>query len=181
MSWHARPLVVMGVSGAGKSLIGGLLARTLERPFADADDLHPPANTAKMAAGIPLADEDRWPWLDRVGAVLAAGGPSGSGSGVTVHPPVVMACSALRRSHRDRLRATAPTTLFIHLDGERELLATRLAARTHDFMPPSLLDSQLATLEPLGAEEAGVVVDISPPPIRVVEAIVAALECTAID
>ncbi len=151
----STPLVcVMGVSAAGKSTVGTALAETLGVPFADADGLHPAANTAKMNAGTPLTDDDRWPWLDAVGAAFA----SASGTGL------VMACSALRRVYRDRIRAVAPDVVFVHLTGARELLASRAAARTDHFMPASLLDSQLATLEDLEPDEAGfdVIVDRAP-------------------
>lgn len=146
------PVVVMGVSAAGKSSVGIALAALLAVPFVDADDLHPPANVAKMAAGVPLDDDDRQPWLDEVGGVL-----SGAASGI------VVACSALRRSYRDRLRLRAPRTVFVHLHGSDELLAARSSARSGHFMPSTLLASQLATLEPLGADEAGVVLDIAKP------------------
>ncbi len=156
---NARPkaprVVVMGVSGCGKSTVGELLAQQLGVPFVDGDALHPAANVAKMSAGIPLTDEDRWPWLEAVGAAIAAE-PGGA----------VMACSALRRVYRDVIRRAAPGTVFVHLHGSRELLAARMAARPGHFMPPSLLDSQLATLEPLGPDEDGVVLDIAPPPDR---------------
>ena len=151
----APRVVVMGVSGCGKSTVGELLAQQLGVPFVDGDGLHPAANVAKMSAGIPLTDEDRWPWLEAVGAAIAAE-PGGA----------VMACSALRRVYRDVIRRAAPGTVFVHLHGSRELLAARMAARPGHFMPPSLLDSQLATLEPLGPDEDGVVLDIAPPPDR---------------
>jgi gluconokinase len=140
------PVVVMGVSGAGKSEIGARLAEALGVPFVDGDDLHPAANVAKMAAGIPLDDEDRWPWLDLVGARLAEG-------------PRVVACSALKRTYRDRLRAAAPRTAFVEIDVDRVTLLERVQERPGHFMPASLLDSQLATLEPLGADETGCRVD----------------------
>lgn len=136
----APRVVVMGVSGCGKSTVGSLLARRLEVPFLDADALHPPANVAKMSAGVPLTDEDRMPWLDAVARELAAPGS------------VVVACSALRRSYRDTIRATAPDAVFVHLQGLRDLLAARIAARLDHFMPASLLDTQLETLEPLAAD-----------------------------
>lgn len=144
-----RLIVVMGVSAAGKSSVGRVLADELGLEFVDADDLHPPANVAKMSAGAPLDDVDRWPWLDAVAARMAAS-PHG----------VVVACSALRRSYRDRLRAGAPRAVFVHLTGTSELLAERAAARTGHFMPPALLASQLATLEPLGDDELGIEVSV---------------------
>ena len=144
-----RPVVVMGVSGSGKTTVGAALADALGLRFVDGDALHPAANVAKMAAGIPLDDADRAPWLDAVGAVLAAG-------------PVVVACSALKRVYRDRLRAAAPDLDLVFLDGSRELLASRMAARPGHFMPASLLDSQLATLEPPTADEHPVTVDVAP-------------------
>lgn len=152
------PVVVMGISGSGKSTVGAALAAHLAVPFADADDLHPPANIAKMSAGEPLTDEDRWPWLDAVGAWLAEH-PDGG----------VMSCSALRRSYRDRLRGWAPGLRFVHLDGESSLIATRQAARVDHFMPPSLLASQQRVLEALDPDEPGVRVDVA----ATVEALVA--------
>jgi gluconokinase len=151
---YSRPVVVMGVSGSGKSTVGEALAVALGLPFADADTLHPAANVAKMAAGTPLTDDDRWPWLDLVGAQLAGG-------------PVVVACSALRRSYRDRLRLAAPDLAVVYLHGSRELLAERMAGRRH-FMPVALLDSQLATLEPPTADEHAVTVDVALTPAEIV-------------
>lgn len=150
----APAIVVMGVSAAGKSSVTAALAARLQVPWADADDLHPAANIAKMASGSPLTDEDRWPWLDAVGDAVAAGAASGG---------IVVACSALRRAYRDRLRTRAPHILFVHLTGTPELLATRAAARSGHFMPASLLASQLAVLEPLDADEPGFAVDVTPP------------------
>jgi gluconokinase len=147
----------MGVSGSGKSTVGEALAAALAVPFVDADALHPPANVEKMAAGVPLTDDDRWPWLDAVGALLA-------------HPPVVVACSALRRVYRDRLRTYAPELRLVYLHGTRELLAERMSHRDH-FMPLTLLDSQLATLEAPDADEDALRCDIA----RLVDEIVADL------
>ncbi|WP_240930573.1 gluconokinase [Isoptericola sp. BMS4] len=157
-----RGIVVMGVAGCGKSTVGSLLAARLGLRFVDADDLHPPANVAKMSAGTPLTDDDRRPWLARVGDTLGTGADAGA--------RVVVACSALRRSYRDALRDRAGGDVaFVHLDGERDLLARRIAARPGHFMPPALLDSQLATLESLGRDETGLLVDVGPPPDRAVD------------
>ena len=153
-------IIVMGVSGCGKTTIGDLVARELGVPFLDGDSLHPVENVAKMAAGTPLTDEDRWPWLAAVGTGLANAGDGG----------LVLACSALRRSYRDAIRAQSPDTVFLHLHGSKEVLRARTEGRTGHFMPPALLDSQLATLEPLEADEAGIVVDIEAPVPEVVSA-----------
>jgi gluconokinase len=150
-------IVVMGVSGCGKSSVGIALAESLGARFIDGDDLHPEANKAKMSAGIPLEDSDRWPWLDLVSMALAeevVDTPSGSFTGT------VVACSALKRTYRERILAGAPNTFFVHLDGSREILEQRIGARAGHFMPASLLDSQQATLEPLGAEEPGCVLNV---------------------
>lgn len=165
-SFESRVVVVMGVSGAGKSTIGPLLAERLGVPYAEADTFHSPANVAKMAAGTPLTDADRAPWLDAIGAW--ARDRAGRGGGV-------VSCSALKRAYRDRLRAAAPGVVFVHLSGDRELLARRMAARTDHFMPVSLLDSQLATLQPLGDDEAGVTVDVGDDPAEVAERAAVAL------
>ncbi|WP_173924533.1 gluconokinase [Agromyces sp. Marseille-P2726] len=151
-----RPvIVVMGVAGAGKSTIGALLARELRVPFTDSDDLHPAANVEKMASGVPLDDDDRRPWLGAVGDALAEATREGTG--------LVVACSALKRAYRDIIVAKAPETRFVHLHGTRDVLATRTEGRTGHFMPASLLDSQLETLEALGPDERGFVVDIDRP------------------
>ena len=153
----------MGVSGSGKSTVGAALATRLDVPFEDGDDLHPPENVAKMARGEPLDDADRRPWLDRVGGWLAENSDGG-----------VIACSALRRSYRDRLREHCPGVDFLHLDGDAELLARRQAGRSGHFMPPSLLSTQLRTLEPLAPDELGVVVDVDQPVDAIVAEYVAA-------
>jgi len=159
-------LVVMGVSGSGKTTVGLALAADLGVPFRDADDLHPVANVAKMAAGIALTDEDRMPWLGLVGAELAVA-PDG----------LVIACSALKQAYRRVILAAAPTVGFVFLDGSRELLESRVRFRRGHFMPVSLLDSQLATLEPLTLEEPGVrmSLDEHPTVASIVSSIVALL------
>jgi len=141
MSDLPSTLVVMGVCGCGKSLVGARLAAVLNGVFDDGDDFHPAANKAKMASGTPLADADRWPWFD----VLRARMQELRGK-TPVH---VIGCSALKKSYRDYLRGTdEPENMrFVLLEGTRELIAARLAARKGHFMPPALLDSQLATLE----------------------------------
>jgi gluconokinase len=156
-----RRVVVMGVSGSGKSTIGRELADRIRGVFIDGDDLHPDINRSRMAAGVPLTDDDRQPWLRQVGSALANGdGPGG---------PVIVACSALRRIYRDLLREHAGGQIvFVHLAGAPDLLAQRMSARRDHFMPPALLASQLATLEPLAEDETGVVLDISSPPLEIV-------------
>lgn len=154
-------VVVMGVSGSGKSTIGKLLAEKLGVPFTDADDLHPESNVAKMAAGTPLEDEDRWPWLALVGDALAAASTTG----------LVVACSALKRSYREAILASAPATVFVLLHGPRELLSERMGHRDDHFMPLGLLDSQLATLELLEPDEPGFTVSIAPSPEMIVDEI----------
>lgn len=157
-------LVVMGVAGCGKSTVAGLLADRLGWPLGEADDWHPAANVAAMTAGTPLTDADRAPWLHAVRDWIDAQGGD-----------CVLTCSALRRSYRDVLRGAGSRVRFVHLDGSREELAARLAARTGHFMPPSLLDSQLAVLEPLEADEDGVVVGISGTPAEVADRAVEAV------
>ena len=168
----SRAYVLYGVAGCGKTTLGRALVERLndaapeterDAVFVDADDLHPAENVAKMSQGIPLTDADRMPWLDLVGDRLALRSTGGEvpDSAVAEASGVVVACSALKRSYRDRLRARAPHTVFVHLTGDPELLSARALARTGHFMPPALLASQLATLEPLGDDEAGVVVDVT--------------------
>lgn len=156
-------IVVMGVSGCGKTSIGTLLASTLGLEFTDGDDLHPLANKEKMAGGIPLDDEDRWPWLDRVGQALNM--PGGA----------VVACSALKRIYRERILDAAPKAIFVHLLGDRDLLLRRLNNRANHFMPPSLLDSQLETLEPLASDEAGAVVEVAGSETEILNAVLTQL------
>lgn len=145
----AGPVVVMGVSGSGKSTVGAALAQRLRVPFADADDFHPPANIAKMSAGEPLNDDDRRPWLETIGGWLAEH-PEGG----------VMSCSALKRAYRDQLRGHSPTVRFLHLSGTPDVIGRRQASRPGHFMPASLLKSQFETLEPLSADERGVAIDV---------------------
>jgi gluconokinase len=158
------PLVVMGVSGCGKSTVGSLLGERLDVPFFDGDDFHPTANKTKMAAGIPLNDDDRAPWLAEIGMALAR--PAGEAASC------IIACSALKRSYRDLLRSFAPDTVFIHLTGDAATISDRLTSREHEYMPGSLLASQLATLEPLGPDEPHIAVDIHEDPASLVNRIV---------
>lgn len=148
-------IVVMGVSGVGKTTVAEALAARLGRDERDADDFHPRSNIDKMAAGHPLTDEDRWPWLEAIVTWLDEERAAGRSAVVT--------CSALRRAYRDVLRRAEGGVSFVHLVGDRELIATRLLTRSGHFMPASLLDSQFATLEPLGPDEAGVSVDVTDP------------------
>ncbi len=153
-------VVVMGVTGSGKSTVGAALATRLGVPFADADDFHPPANVAKMSAGVPLDDADREPWLRAIGEWLAARAGTGG----------VVSCSALRRAYRDALREHAPDAYFVHLHGDRETVRRRVAGRAGHFMPTSLVESQFAALEPLGEDERGVVLPLDTPVDDLVEA-----------
>jgi gluconokinase len=144
-----RPIVVMGISGSGKSTVGAALARRLDVPYADGDDFHSAANVAKMSAGQPLTDADRVPWLRAVADWLAEHADTGG----------VLSCSALRRRYRDVLRSEAPDIVFVHLDGDPDLARKRSAGRHSHFMPPNLVASQEATLEPLEPDENGIVID----------------------
>ncbi len=153
-------LVIMGVSGCGKSSVGVGLATELGLIYRDGDDLHPLENVAKMRAGVALNDADRWPWLDRVGWVLKT------------QAPVVVGCSALKRAYRDRIRAAAGGSVcFVHLAGSKDVIAGRMAQRQGHYMPLSLLDSQFAALEPPGAEEKAISVSIDQPLNAIVAAI----------
>ncbi|WP_182618618.1 gluconokinase [Promicromonospora sukumoe] len=168
-----RAFVVMGVAGSGKTTVAALLAGRLGASFAEGDDFHSPANVAKMAAGHPLDDDDRWPWLqgirDWFAKELAAGRSA------------VVPCSALRRSYRDLLETAGNgsadgagaigTVQFVHLTGSYELLRTRIQGRAGHFMKPEMLDSQLAALEPLADDEPGFAVDITPRPEQIVDEI----------
>ncbi|MGV1801739.1 gluconokinase [Agrobacterium vitis] len=154
-------IIVMGVSGCGKSSIGEGLAKKLDVPFLEGDGLHPAANVEKMAKGTPLTDEDRWPWLQAIGDKMAAALQEGQ--------TIIVSCSSLKKSYRDLLReATGNRTAFIYLEGSKELLTRRMGERTGHFMPVSLLESQLATLESPTGEPCVVTVDID----RSIDAIV---------
>lgn len=158
-------IVIMGVAGCGKSSVGEALSVLTQMPYRDGDDLHPAANVAKMSAGVPLNDQDRWPWLDLVGAALAR------------DAPLIIGCSALKRVYRDRIRrAAGGPVLFVHLAGSRAVIEARMALRQGHFMPVALLDSQFATLEPPGPGEAHLTVDINQPLPRIVARIVDALD-----
>jgi gluconokinase len=167
---QAFRVVVMGVSGCGKSTVGRLLAAGLGVDYVEGDELHPPENVARMAAGIALTDDDRQGWLQALAARLAAARAQGRG--------LVLSCSALKRAYRDVLRSGAPDTRFVHLHGQRAVLATRMAEREDHYMPPSLLDSQLATLEPPGDDERALRFDIAQPPAAIASAALAALQST---
>ena len=164
-------VVVMGVSGCGKSTIGALLAAGLQGEFLDGDALHPPANIDKMSRGIALVDLDRAPWLEVIGAHLGEARDEGR--------TLVVGCSALKRSYRDIIRAGARDTVFVHLHGSRELLWERMEVRPGHFMPASLLDSQLETLEPLAYDEQGRVFDIAESPEEIVDAALEWVRSTA--
>lgn len=161
-------LIVMGVSGSGKSTVGQLLGQRLGWPFRDGDAFHPPANVEKMRAGAPLTDADRWPWLDAIAAYLQAREAEGGHA--------VIACSALKRAYRDRLRASGARLRFVHLDGSPALVDARMKARKDHFMPASLLESQFATLETPAADENPLTVPIAGEPAAIVAAILAGLE-----
>ena len=144
-------LVVMGVSGVGKTSVAHALVTRTDWPFQEGDDLHPEANRAKMAAGTPLTDDDRWPWLRRIAGWIGEQEAAGRDAVVT--------CSALRRSYRDLLCDGHPSVRFVYLQAAEEVLAERITHRNHEYMPPGLLRSQLDTLEPLEADEPGVRVE----------------------
>lgn len=160
-------VVFMGVSGTGKSAIGTPVATALNCELAEGDEFHPQANIDKMSAGTPLTDEDRWPWLRALADWTRDRAAAGRSTAIS--------CSALRRAYRDVLREGAPDTFFVHLHGDRDLIVARMAGREH-FMPVSLLDSQLDTLEPLEPDEHGMVVDIADPIPEIVTAVVTRLK-----
>lgn len=160
-------IVLMGVAGCGKSTIGEALAAALDWPFRDADSFHPAANIAKMSRGEPLDDEDRRPWLAAIAGWIDERLQAGA--------PGIVSCSALKRAYRQRIIGARGGVRLVHLAGSVDLIAERLAARKHHFMPASLLASQLAVLEPPGADERAVVVDVGLAPDRVAAVICAEL------
>ncbi|OZC79247.1 carbohydrate kinase [Rhodococcus sp. 15-649-1-2] len=162
-------LVIMGVSGSGKSTVAGILAGALKWDLQEGDDLHPDANVAKMASGHPLTDEDRWPWLETIADWIRAHTEAGE--------PGIVTCSALKRSYRDVLRkGSEGNVVFVHLAGSRERISGRLNARMNHFMPSGLLDTQMSTLEPIDPDEPAIVIDVGPPPADIAASIIAELE-----
>jgi gluconokinase len=157
----------MGVAGSGKTVVGKLLAEQLGCEFFDADTFHSPENVAIMRQGIPLDDEKRGPWLDRLAGLIDTAIAEGRG--------IVLACSALKRRYRSRLGVGKPHVRLVHLDGPESLLRERLEQRTGHFMPASQLASQCALLERPTVEEAAIIIDIAPPPVTIVRSIMAAL------
>jgi gluconokinase len=155
-----RIAVVMGVAGCGKTAVGGALAARLGWRMIEGDRLHPPANVERMSAGLPLTDEHRWGWLDAIGAEIAAAQRDGAGA--------IAACSALKRTYRDRLRGFERPILFIHLAIDRATAKDRVASRQGHFMPASLVDSQFADLEPPGADEGAITFDGAQPVAEIV-------------
>ena len=164
----AHRICVMGVSGAGKTAVGTRLAAAIGVPYLEGDELHPAANVERMAQGIPLTDEDRRPWLAAIAARIAAAARARTG--------LVVSCSALKRAYRDILRGADARLLFVHLTGERSLIAQRLANRSGHFMPPAMLDSQLATLEVPGPGEGAWTIDVADTPAAIVARIVERLK-----
>ncbi|MDQ0733020.1 gluconokinase [Arthrobacter sp. B1I2] len=172
--YPATHLVVMGVAGSGKSTLAAALSGLLGWACAEADEFHPDANIAKMTQGIPLQDEDRWPWLAEIRNWMTAQAAAGSST--------VLTCSALKRSYRELLSQAEGRVVFLHLDGGADLISQRMQGRAGHFMPPALLPSQLAALEPLSREEldAGSLrLDISRSPDELVAAVVQALDLSA--
>jgi len=170
---NVRPmrLVLMGVSGCGKSTVGEGLAAHLGWRFVEGDRLHPPENVAKMAAGQPLDDADRAGWLATLADLLADAARTGQG--------LVVSCSALKRAYRDRLREGDTQALFVHLDGSRDLIAARIAARTHMYMPASLLESQFAALQAPEPDEQALSLSVQQPPAELIQRIELHLQAQA--
>ena len=154
-------VVVMGVSGCGKSTVGRLIAKRLACEFLEGDDVHPPRNLERMAAGIPLTDLDRHDWLKAIAEQLADASAARYG--------LIVSCSALKRSYRNQLRTASSELAFVHIHGSLEVLEARMHSRTGHFMPPSLLTSQLQTLEPPGADERCITLDATMPPESIAE------------
>ncbi|WP_128773502.1 gluconokinase [Actinomyces oricola] len=171
MSEPVTHLIIMGVAGCGKTTSAQQLSALLGWPVAEADDFHPQSNVTKMASGVPLTDEDRWPWLSSLRDWMTSRAREGRSTIVT--------CSALKRSYRDLLAGAEGRVRFVHLQVPPSELKERMEHREGHFMPPSLLPSQLATLEPLDADEDGVVVDSRPTPELTLAAIVEALDLPA--
>ena len=163
----ASVIILMGVSGSGKSTVGALLAQRLHWEFEDADWFHPASNVDKMHKGIPLTDEDRWPWLRAIAAWIDKTRSTG-GHGVVT-------CSALKRRYRDVLIGDRSDVYLVYLKGDETLIARRIATRHEHFMPPSLLHSQFTALEEPGVDEMPIIVSIEPPPRQIVEEILLAL------
>lgn len=162
-------VVVMGVTGSGKSSVGRLLAQRLGVPYAEADSFHSPANVAKMKAGQPLDDADRYPWLAAIGEWIR----------LRVGLGGVVSCSALKYAYRDLLRAAHPGLWFLHLDADPKTIVRRVADRTGHFMPASLVESQFAALEPLRPQERGLVADAAQEPEAIVTVAIAAMAASA--
>ena len=160
-------LVVMGVSGSGKTTVGALLAGRLGWEYEDGDDFHPPENVAKMRGGTPLDDADRWPWLAAIAAWIDATRSAGRHG--------VVACSALRRAYRDVLLKDRPDVRLVYLQGDKHLIAARQAARLNHYMPATLVDSQFAALEEPMPDEHPIVVSVAPRPAEIVQAVMAHL------
>jgi gluconokinase len=167
LSTQARALVIMGVSGSGKSTVAALLAERLGWEMMEGDSLHPPANVEKMRKGVPLDDVDRAPWLDRIGEELRAWAAAGRSG--------VLTCSALKRAYRARILAARPDVRFVYLRGSKELIGSRVSGRRHEYMPASLLASQFDTLEEPAPGEPVIVVDAGRPPDVEVQEIVEAI------